>query len=224
MKMKKNNKNTATEEELLKRIKELEQQLQEKKAIKEEEKLQQKETEKAKKYDKISDRRQRVKLLSRNKDLELYITSVTPNSMLSIKKRDGSFVCCKNDNDIQIMSLDDLMDFFSHKDAKYIVKIIGTVDEDEDSNEQEVLQAFLEHYEIKEFNQVLLDAENILPLIENKEFDKIKNIVNHLPLFINSTLAGVIVEAQREEEVNLSIDTLLRLEQIFNLNFISQRY
>lgn len=157
MEMKNNKNNNISTEELLKRIKELEDQLQEKKAIKEEEELQQKKEE-AKKYDKISNRRQRIKMLTRNKDIELYIASVTPNSMLSIKKRDGSFICCKNDADIQIISLGDLMEFFSHKDAKYIVKIVGTVDEDEDSNEQEVLQAFLEHYEIKEFNQVLLDA------------------------------------------------------------------
>ena len=222
--MKKNNKNTATEEELLKRIKELEEQLQEKKAIKEEEELQQKKEDEAKKYDKISERRQRIKLLTRNKDVELYITSVTPNSMLSIKKRDGSFICCKNDEDIQIISLGDLVEFFSHKNAKYIVKIIGVVDEDEDSNEQEVLEAFLEHYEIKEFNKVLVDAENIIPLAENKEFETIQDIVIHLPLFINSTLAGVIVEAQRTKKVELSIDTLLQLERIFNLSFLPQRY
>lgn len=222
--MKKNNKNTATEEELLKRIKELEEQLQEKKAIKEEEELQQKKEEEAKKYDKVSKRRERIKLLIRNKDVELYITSVTPNTMLSIKRRDGSFIFCHDDSDIQIATVGDLMDFFSHKGTKHIVKIIGTVDEDEDSNEQEVLQAFLEHYEIKEFNKVLVDAENILPLAENREFDKIQDIVNHLPLFIKSTLAGVIVEAQRKEEVNLSIDTLLQLERIFNLSFLPQRY
>lgn len=222
--MKKNNKNTATEEELLQRIKELEQQLQEKKAIKEEELLQQKKEEEAKKYDKISDRRQRVKLLTRNKDVELYITSVTANSMLSIKKRDGSFIFCHDDSDIQIATVGDLMEFFSHKGTKHIVKIIGTVDEDGDSNEKEVLESFLEHYEIKEFNKVLVDAENIIPLAENKEFDKIADIVSHLPSFINSTLAGVIVEAQRKEEANLSIDTLLRLEQIFNLSFLPQRY
>ena len=137
MEMKNNKNNNISTEELLKRIKELEQQLQEKKAIKEEEELQQKKEEEAKKYDKISDRRQRIKMLTRNKDVELYIASVTPNSMLSIKKRDGSFICCKNDADIQIISLGDLMEFFSHKDAKYIVKIVGTVDEDEDSNEQD---------------------------------------------------------------------------------------
>lgn len=222
--MKKNNKNTATEEELLKRIKELEEQLQEKKAIKEEEELQQKKEEEAKKYDKISDRRQRVKLLTRNKDVELYITSVTPNTMLSIKKRDGSFICCKNDEDIQIITLGDLMEFFSHKGAKHIVKIIGVVDEGEDSNEQEVLDAFLEHYEIKEFNKVLVDTENILPLAENREFEAIEKIVNNVPLFIKSTLAGVIVEAQRTKKVELSIDTLLQLERIFNLSFLSQRY
>ena len=186
--------------------------------------MQQKKEEEAKKYDKISDRRQRIKMLTRNKDVELYIASVTPNSMLSIKKRDGSFICCKNDADIQIISLGDLMEFFSHKDAKYIVKIVGTVDEDEDSNEQEVLQAFLEHYEIKEFNQVLLDAENILPLIENKEFKAIEKIVNNVPLFIKTDIAGVILGAQKRKEVNLSIDTLLRLEQIFNLSFLPQRY
>lgn len=224
MEMKNNKNNNISTEELLKRIKELEQQLQEKKAIKEEEELQQKKEEEAKKYDKISDRRQRIKMLTRNKDVELYIASVTPNSMLSIKKRDGSFICCKNDADIQIISLGDLMEFFSHKDAKYIVKIIGTVDEDEDSNEQEVLQAFLEHYEIKEFNQVLLDAENILPLIENKEFKAIEKIVNNVPLFIKTDIAGVILGAQKRKEVNLSIDTLLRLEQIFNLSFLPQRY
>lgn len=223
MEMKNNKNNNISTEELLKRIKELEQQLQEKKAIKEEEELQQKKEE-AKKYDKISDRRQRIKMLTRNKDVELYIASVTPNSMLSIKKRDGSFICCKNDADIQIISLGDLMEFFSHKDAKYIVKIVGTVDEDEDSNEQEVLQAFLEHYEIKEFNQVLLDAENILPLIENKEFKAIEKIVNNVPLFIKTDIAGVILGAQKRKEVNLSIDTLLRLEQIFNLSFLPQRY
>ena len=222
--MKNNKNNNISTEELLKRIKELEQQLQEKKAIKEEEELQQKKEEEAKKYDKISDRRQRIKMLTRNKDVELYIASVTPNSMLSIKKRDGSFICCKNDADIQIISLGDLMEFFSHKDAKYIVKIVGTVDEDEDSNEQEVLQAFLEHYEIKEFNQVLLDAENILPLIENKEFKAIEKIVNNVPLFIKTDIAGVILGAQKRKEVNLSIDTLLRLEQIFNLSFLPQRY
>lgn len=216
MKMKNNKNNNISTEELLKRIKELEQQLQEKKAIKEE--------EETKKYDKISDRRQRIKMLTRNKDVELYIASVTPNSMLSIKKRDGSFICCKNDADIQIISLGDLMEFFSHKDAKYIVKIVGTVDEDEDSNKQEVLQAFLEHYEIKEFNQVLLDAENILPLIENKEFKAIEKIVNNVPLFIKTDIAGVILGAQKRKEVNLSIDTLLRLEQIFNLSFLPQRY
>lgn len=224
MEMKNNKNNNISTEELLKRIKELEQQLQEKKAIKEEEELQQKKEEEAKKYDKISDRRQRIKMLTRNKDVELYIASVTPNSMLSIKKRDGSFICCKNDADIQIISLGDLMEFFSHKDAKYIVKIVGTVDEDEDSNEQEVLQAFLEHYEIKEFNQVLLDAENILPLIENKEFKSIEKIVNNVPLFIKTDIAGVILGAQKRKEVNLSIDTLLRLEQIFNLSFLPQRY
>ena len=224
MKMKNNKNNNISTEELLKRIKELEQQLQEKKAIKEEEELQQKKEEETKKYDKISDRRQRIKMLTRNKDVELYIASVTPNSMLSIKKRDGSFICCKNDADIQIISLGDLMEFFSHKDAKYIVKIVGTVDEDEDSNEQEVLQAFLEHYEIKEFNQVLLDAENILPLIENKEFKAIEKIVNNVPLFIKTDIAGVILGAQKRKEVNLSIDTLLRLEQIFNLSFLPQRY
>ena len=224
MEMKNNKNNNISTEELLKRIKELEQQLQEKKAIKEEEELQQKKEEEAKKYDKISDRRQRIKMLTRNKDIELYIASVTPNSMLSIKKRDGSFICCKNDADIQIISLGDLMEFFSHKDAKYIVKIVGTVDEDEDSNEQEVLQAFLEHYEIKEFNQVLLDAENILPLIENKEFKAIEKIVNNVPLFIKTDIAGVILGAQKRKEVNLSIDTLLRLEQIFNLSFLPQRY
>lgn len=224
MEMKNNKNNNISTEELLKRIKELEQQLQEKKAIKEEEELQQKKEEEAKKYDKISDRRQRIKMLTRNKDVELYIASVTPNSMLSIKKRDGSFICCKNDADIQIISLGDLMEFFSHKDAKYIVKIVGTVDEDEDSNEQEVLQAFLEHYEIKEFNQVLLDAENILPLIENKEFKAIEKIVNNVPLFIKTDIAGVILGAQKRKEVNLSIDTLLRLEQIFNLSFLPQRY
>lgn len=224
MKMKNNKNNNISTEELLKRIKELEQQLQEKKAIKEEEELQQKKEEEAKKYDKISDRRQRIKMLTRNKDVELYIASVTPNSMLSIKKRDGSFICCKNDADIQIISLGDLMEFFSHKDAKYIVKIVGTVDEDEDSNKQEVLQAFLEHYEIKEFNQVLLDAENILPLIENKEFKAIEKIVNNVPLFIKTDIAGVILGAQKRKEVNLSIDTLLRLEQIFNLSFLPQRY
>lgn len=222
--MKKNNKNTATEEELLQKIKELEQQLQEKKAIKEEEKLQQQKEEEAKKYDKISKRRQIIKLLTRNKDVELYITSVTPNSMLSIKKQDGSFICCHDDSDIRIATVGDLMDFFSHRDAKYIVKIIGVVDEDEDSNEQAVLQAFLEYYEIKEFNQVLLDAENILPLIENKEFKAIEKIVNNVPLFIKTDIAGVILGAQRREEVNLSIDTLLRLEQIFNLSFLPQRY
>lgn len=224
MKMKNNKNNNISTEELLKRIKELEQQLQEKKAIKEEEELQQKKEEEAKKYDKISDRRQRIKMLTRNKDVELYIASVTPNSMLSIKKSDGSFICCKNDADIQIISLGDLMEFFSHKDAKYIVKIVGTVDEDEDSNKQEVLQAFLEHYEIKEFNQVLLDAENILPLIENKEFKAIEKIVNNVPLFIKTDIAGVILGAQKRKEVNLSIDTLLRLEQIFNLSFLPQRY
>ncbi len=224
MKMKNNKNNNISTEELLKRIKELEQQLQEKKAIKEEEELQQKKEEETKKYDKISDRRQRIKMLTRNKDVELYIASVTPNSMLSIKKRDGSFICCKNDADIQIISLGDLMEFFSHKDAKYIVKIVGTVDEDEDSNKQEVLQAFLEHYEIKEFNQVLLDAENILPLIENKEFKAIEKIVNNVPLFIKTDIAGVILGAQKRKEVNLSIDTLLRLEQIFNLSFLPQRY
>lgn len=224
MEMKNNKNNNISTEELLKRIKELEEQLQEKKAIKEEEELQQKKEEEAKKYDKISDRRQRIKMLTRNKDVELYIASVTPNSMLSIKKRDGSFICCKNDADIQIISLGDLMEFFSHKDAKYIVKIVGTVDEDEDSNEQEVLQAFLEHYEIKEFNQVLLDAENILPLIENKEFKAIEKIVNNVPLFIKTDIAGVILGAQKRKEVNLSIDTLLRLEQIFNLSFLPQRY
>lgn len=224
MEMKNNKNNNISTEELLKRIKELEDQLQEKKAIKEEEELQQKKEEEAKKYDKISDRRQRIKMLTRNKDIELYIASVTPNSMLSIKKRDGSFICCKNDADIQIISLGDLMEFFSHKDAKYIVKIVGTVDEDEDSNEQEVLQAFLEHYEIKEFNQVLLDAENILPLIENKEFKAIEKIVNNVPLFIKTDIAGVILGAQKRKEVNLSIDTLLRLEQIFNLSFLPQRY
>lgn len=224
MEMKNYKNNNISTEELLKRIKELEQQLQEKKAIKEEEELQQKKEEEAKKYDKISDRRQRIKMLTRNKDVELYIASVTPNSMLSIKKRDGSFICCKNDADIQIISLGDLMEFFSHKDAKYIVKIVGTVDEDEDSNEQEVLQAFLEHYEIKEFNQVLLDAENILPLIENKEFKSIEKIVNNVPLFIKTDIAGVILGAQKRKEVNLSIDTLLRLEQIFNLSFLPQRY
>ena len=224
MEMKNNKNNNISTEELLKRIKELEQQLQEKKAIKEEEELQQKKEEEAKKYDKISDRRQRIKMLTRNKDVELYIASVTPNSMLSIKKRDGSFICCKNDADIQIISLGDLMEFFSHKDAKYIVKIVGTVDEDEESNEQEVLQAFLEHYEIKEFNQVLLDAENILPLIENKEFKAIEKIVNNVPLFIKTDIAGVILGAQKRKEVNLSIDTLLRLEQIFNLSFLPQRY
>lgn len=224
MKMKNNKNNNILTEELLKRIKELEQQLQEKKAIKEEEELQQKKEEETKKYDKISDRRQRIKMLTRNKDVELYIASVTPNSMLSIKKRDGSFICCKNDADIQIISLGDLMEFFSHKDAKYIVKIVGTVDEDEDSNKQEVLQAFLEHYEIKEFNQVLLDAENILPLIENKEFKAIEKIVNNVPLFIKTDIAGVILGAQKRKEVNLSIDTLLRLEQIFNLSFLPQRY
>lgn len=223
MEMKNNKNNNISTEELLKRIKELEEQLQEKKAIKEEEELQQKKEE-AKKYDKISNRRQRIKMLTRNKDIELYIASVTPNSMLSIKKRDGSFICCKNDADIQIISLGDLMEFFSHKDAKYIVKIVGTVDEDEDSNEQEVLQAFLEHYEIKEFNQVLLDAENILPLIENKEFKAIEKIVNNVPLFIKTDIAGVILGAQKRKEVNLSIDTLLRLEQIFNLSFLPQRY
>lgn len=223
MEMKNNKNNNISTEELLKRIKELEDQLQEKKAIKEEEELQQKKEE-AKKYDKISNRRQRIKMLTRNKDIELYIASVTPNSMLSIKKRDGSFICCKNDADIQIISLGDLMEFFSHKDAKYIVKIVGTVDEDEDSNEQEVLQAFLEHYEIKEFNQVLLDAENILPLIENKEFKAIEKIVNNVPLFIKTDIAGVILGAQKRKEVNLSIDTLLRLEQIFNLSFLPQRY
>ena len=222
--MKNNKNNNISTEELLKRIKELEQQLQEKKAIKEEEELQQKKEEETKKYDKISDRRQRIKMLTRNKDVELYIASVTPNSMLSIKKRDGSFICCKNDADIQIISLGDLMEFFSHKDAKYIVKIVGTVDEDEDSNKQEVLQAFLEHYEIKEFNQVLLDAENILPLIENKEFKAIEKIVNNVPLFIKTDIAGVILGAQKRKEVNLSIDTLLRLEQIFNLSFLPQRY
>lgn len=222
--MKKNNKNTATEEELLQRIKELEQQLQEKKAIKEEEELQQKKEDEAKKYDKISKRRQRIKLLTRNKDIELYITSVTPNSMLSIKKQDGSFICCHDDSDIRIATVGDLMDFFSHRDAKYIVKIIGVVDEDEDSNEQAVLQAFLEYYEIKEFNQVLLDAENILPLIENKEFKAIEKIVNNVPLFIKTDIAGVILGAQRREEVNLTIDTLLRLEQIFNLSLLPQRY
>lgn len=116
------------------------------------------------------------------------------------------------------------MEFFSHKGTKHIVKIIGTVDEDGDSNEQEVLDAFLEHYEIKEFNKVLVDAENIIPLAENREFDKIQDIADHLPLFINSTLAGVIVKAQRKEEVNLSIDTLLQLERIFNLSFLPQRY
>ena len=224
MKMKNNKNNNISTEELLKRIKELEQQLQEKKAIKEEEELQQKKEEETKKYDKISDRRQRIKMLTRNKDVELYIASVTPNSMLSIKKRDGSFICCKNDADIQIISLGDLMELFSHKDAKYIVKIVGTVDEDEDSNKQEVLQAFLEHYEIKEFNQVLLDAENILPLIENKEFKAIEKIVNNVPLFIKTDIAGVILGAQKRKEVNLSIDTLLRLEQIFNLSFLPQRY
>lgn len=224
MEMKNNKNNNISTEELLKRIKELEDQLQEKKAIKEEEELQQKKEEEAKKYDKISNRRQRIKMLTRNKDVELYIASVTPNSMLSIKKRDGSFICCKNDADIQIISLGDLMEFFSHKDAKYIVKIVGTVDEDEDSNEQEVLQAFLEHYEIKEFNQVLLDAENILPLIENKEFKAIEKIVNNVPLFIKTDIAGVILGAQKRKEVNLSIDTLLRLEQIFNLSFLPQRY
>lgn len=224
MKMKNNKNNNISTEELLKRIKELEEQLQEKKAIKEEEELQQKEEEKAKKYDKISDRRQRVKLLTRNKDVELYITSVTPNTMLSIKRRDGSFICCHDDSDIQIINVGDLMDFFSHKGTKHIVKIIGVVDESEDSNEQEVLEAFLEHYEIKEFNKVLVDAENIIPLAENKEFETIQDIVNHLPLFINSTLAGVIVEAQRTKKVELSIDTLLQLERIFNLSLLPQRY
>lgn len=222
--MKNNKNNNISTEELLKRIKELEQQLQEKKAIKEEEELQQKKEDEAKKYDKISERRQRIKLLTRNRDVELYITSITPNSMLSIKKQDGSFICCHDDSDIQIITVNDLMDFFTHKDAKYIVKIVGVVDEDEDSNEKEVLQAFLKHYEIEEFNKVLLDAENILPLIENKEFKAIEKIVNNVPLFIKTDIAGVILGAQRREEVNLTIDTLLRLEQIFNLSFLSQRY
>ena len=71
---------------------------------------------------------------------------------------------------------------------------------------------------------MLLDAENILPLIENKEFKAIEKIVNNVPLFIKTDIAGVILGAQKRKEVNLSIDTLLRLEQIFNLSFLPQRY